>query len=240
MVLNIAVLVLLGLLPSLLWLGFFLRRDQHPEPRYLLTRTFLMGMILSPIAVGLQWAFVGLGQTFPSRIFDFNSPHFFLWAALVEEVVKFLAIWFTVLNDPEMDEPVDAMIYMISASLGFAAIENILVLFRSMPQGLDEAVRIWALRSVGATLLHALAGALTGYFLALAWFYHEHQKKLIVLGITLASITHFVFNVLIFVFQESEAQVGFSYALVLLVVFAGLIRILFQKIKERTMGMVSP
>ena len=85
-----------------------------------------MGMILSPIAVGLQWAFVGIGQKFYPQIFSFDSIHFFLWAALVEEVVKFMAIRFMILNDPEFDEPVDAMIYMITASLGFAAIENIL------------------------------------------------------------------------------------------------------------------
>jgi RsiW-degrading membrane proteinase PrsW (M82 family) len=31
------------------------------------------------------------------------------------------------LRDPEFDEPIDAMLYMIIVALGFATIENILV-----------------------------------------------------------------------------------------------------------------
>ena len=168
--LNLA-LILLGFAPSLVWLGIFLKKDSHPEPRYLLIRVFLMGMILAPIAVGLQWAFVGLGEKFSPAIFAFSSAHFFLWAAFVEEIVKYWSVKFTALNNADFDEPVDAMIYMITASLGFAAIENILVLFRSSAESVNLALQVWALRSVGATLLHALSGAIIGYFLALSWFY---------------------------------------------------------------------
>ncbi len=229
--LNAPLFVGLGFLPSVVWLAFFLKRDLHPEPKYLITRTFLMGMILSPLAVGLQWAFVGIGQKLYPQIFSFDSLHFFLWAALVEEIVKFLAIRFIVLNDPEFDEPVDAMIYMITASLGFAAIENILILFKSAPDGLDNTLQLWALRSVGATPLHALAGALTGYFLAMAWFYHGHQKKLIAIGIILAGLFHFTFNILLFSFEESPA--GLLYSWLWLIVLAILIQILFHKIRGR-------
>ena len=224
-------LILLGFLPSIVWLGIFLRKDCHPEPRYMLIRTFLMGMILSPVAVGLQWAFVGLGEKAWPQIFAFSSAHFFLWDALVEEIVKYWSVKFTVLNNPEFDEPVDAMVYMIAASLGFAAIENILVLFRSSTESVDLALQVWALRSVGATLLHALSGAIIGYFLALSWFYFEHQKKLVTIGIILATLFHFTFNVLIFSFPDSRD--GFIYSLILLLVFAGLIQILFRKVKER-------
>ncbi len=217
-------LIFLGFLPSFVWLIIFLRKDSHPEPRYLLIRTFLMGMILSPIAIGLQWAFASFSS--------FNSAHFFLWAALVEELVKYWAVKFTVFNNPEFDEPTDAMIYLITASLGFAAMENILVLFRSSAQSLDLALQVWALRSVGATLLHALSGAIIGYFLALSWFYFEHQKKLIVIGIILATLFHFTFNILVYSFPETRD--GFIYSLTLLLVFAGLIQILFRKIKARS------
>lgn len=230
--LNAPLLVGLGFLPSLLWLAFFIRRDLHPEPKYLITRTFLMGMIISPLAVGLQWLFVGFGQKFYPQIFSFDSLHFFLWAALVEEVVKFLAIRFMILNNPEFDEPVDAMIYMITASLGFAAIENILILFKTVPSGLDSTLQLWALRSVGATPLHALAGALSGYFLALAWFYHSHHKKLIVIGLMLAGLFHFTFNILIFSFEEAPS--GLFYSWLWLAIFAVLVHILFRKIRARS------
>lgn len=236
---SASLLTIMGLLPSLVWLGFFIKRDIHPEPKYLITRTFLMGIILAPLAVGLQWIFVSMGQKFYSDIFSFQSPHFFLWAAFVEEIVKFLAVRFIVLNDPEFDEPVDAMIYMITASLGFAAIENILILFKAAPDGLENAVQLWMLRSVGATLLHALAGALTGYFLALSWFYYEHQKKLVAIGIILAGLFHFVFNLFLFSFQEDSR--GIIYSLIFLAIFAPLIQALFHKVKNRMIsGFAAP
>ncbi len=190
-----------------------------------------MGIILAPLAVGLQWIFVGLGDKFSPVIFSFQSTHFFLWAAFVEEITKFLAVKFIVLNNPEFDEPIDAMIYMIVASLGFAAIENILILFKTIPDGLQGTLQLWALRSVGATLLHALAGALVGYFLSLSWFYHEHRQKLVAIGIILAGIFHFVFNILLFSFQEDFRGVVFS--LFLLAIFAGLVQSLFHKTKDR-------
>ena len=52
----------------------------------------------------------------------------FIVAGFVEEYFKYLVVRFKVLNSPEFDEPVDAMIYMIIAGLGFAALENILYL----------------------------------------------------------------------------------------------------------------
>ena len=228
---NLA-LILLGFAPSLIWLGIFLKKDPHPEPRYLLTRVFLMGMILAPVAVGFQWSFVSLGEKFSPFIFSFNSAHFFLWAALVEELVKYWSVKYTVLRNPEFDEPVDAMVYLITASLGFAAIENILVLFRSSTEGLNLALQIWTLRSVGATFLHALSGAIIGYFLALSWFYFEHQKKLIAIGIILATLFHFTFNIIVFSFQETRE--GFIYSLILLLIFAGLVQTLFRKVRERS------
>lgn len=237
-VLNIVLLVGLGLLPSLVWLAFFLKKDLHPEPKYQISRTFLMGMILSPIAVGLQWSFVSLGRIFSPAIFSFDSLHFFLWAALVEEVVKFLAVRFLILNNPEFDEPVDALVYMITASLGFAAIENILILYRLGPEGLAGVLPLWALRSIGATPLHALSGALTGYFLALAWFFRHYLKRLVTIGLLLASLFHFTFNVLIFSFENQT--IGLIYSILWLVVFGFLIQLLFQKIKNRSVWLYHP
>jgi RsiW-degrading membrane proteinase PrsW (M82 family) len=228
---NDALLVILGLLPSLLWIFFFLQRDSHPEPNYLLTKTFLMGIIISPLAVFLQASFSKVGAWGPPDIFAADGSLFFLWAALVEEFLKFLAVWIIALRDPAFDEPVDAMIYMMMAGLGFAAIENILVLFRTIPNGIHATLTIWILRSVGATLLHALSCSLMGYFLALSWFFRHHQKKLIVLGLTVATLFHFAFNT--FLAGSLDQLRGLALATGLLCVMAFLVFLLFDKIKGR-------
>ncbi len=190
-----------------------------------------MGIILSPIAVLLQ---LGVTRVLAPMGFSFiagDTPGFYLWAALVEECVKYYAVRTIVLRNPAFDEPVDAMIYMMTAGLGFAAIENILVMFRTIPHGAQAAFAVWSLRAVGATLLHALSSSLIGYFLALSWFFRDHHRKLLVLGILLATLFHFVFN--LFLASADNQTHGLIYATTLLLIMGFLVSVLFVKIKAR-------
>lgn len=229
-----ATLVALGFAPSLLWLTFYLRNDCHPEPKYLLIKAFLMGIIISPLAVLLQLGFSELRTVFNFEFLYQGTPVFFLWSSLVEEFLKFLAVYLVVVRNPEFDEPVDGMIYMITAALGFAAIENVLVMFNLIPNGAEMALNTLALRFVGATLLHALASGFTGYSLAMSWFFQEHKKKLIFFGLTLATLFHGTFNMLIVFAQESANPViGLVYTTFLLITLSFLVSILFDKISER-------
>src|SRR3990167_3714338 len=174
---NAVILVVLGLLPSLLWLSYFIKRDIHPEPKYLVTKVFLMGIIVSPLAILFQIAFTKLGDFSAYNIFQGGSPGFFLWASFVEEFIKFYAVRMVALNSPDFDEPVDAMIYMMVAGLGFAAIENILVLFRTIPDGAEIALKVWAFRPWGATMLPGLSSAFRNCFLVMAWVFRVLHGK---------------------------------------------------------------
>lgn len=225
-------LVALGLLPSLVWMFFFYHQDCHPEPKYLVTKTFLMGIIISPVAVLFQIGFNQIGYWTPLNAIIAQGSLFFLWAAFVEEFIKYYAVRIIALTDPAFDEPVDAMIYMMMAGLGFAAIENILVLFRTIPNGVQTTLTIWALRSLGATLLHALASGLVGYFLALSWFFQNHRKKLLVVGLLIATLFHFTFNT--FLASADNQLQGLLLSVGLLCVMAFLIFLLFDKIKRRS------
>jgi RsiW-degrading membrane proteinase PrsW (M82 family) len=234
--LQYAVLIALGFVPSLIWLNFYLRRDCHPEPKYLIIKTFLMGIIVSPIAIQFQLLFVQAISHFTHQSASANGTAFFLWAALVEELVKLLAVYWIALRSPEFDEPVDAMVYMITAAVGFAAMENILALFRSVHDGayIYETLRMWTLRFVGATLLHTLASALLGYFLAMSWFYDQHRKKLIVVGLVIATLFHFTFNMILTINANSVADPRpLWYTTALLILMAFLVSVLFDKIRER-------
>lgn len=189
---------------------------------------------MAPLAIAMQWWFrsaaLGLWPGYEIQ----TSVWFFLWAAAVEEVIKFLVVYFAVLRDPEFDEPTDAMIYMISAGLGFAAIENILVLFQAIPNGANTAVQIWLLRFVGATLLHAVASATVGYFLALAWFYSHHRKKLIMSGIGIATLLHLVFNITLL--SGNGKPEGFVFSTAFLILIAAIISFLFARLRKLETG----
>ena len=229
-------LIIGGLLPSFLWLLYYLRKDCHPEPKHLIVRVFIGGILLAPIAIIAQLIFTQLGSQWYPNYDIGGSAAFFLWAALVEEVVKFLVVKYFVLHDSAFDEPVDAMIYLIVAGLGFAAIENILVLYRNFPDGLAITGQILLLRFFGATLLHALSSALFGYFLGLSWFFHEHSKKILLLGMSLATLFHFTFNALLVNLSPRNGIALSSIALVIMVV---LISFLFSMIKLRASGKLS-
>lgn len=231
-------LVLLGILPSLIWLWYWLHKDEHPEPKVLITKVLLLGLILSPLAIVFQLLFVNL----LARIIGADAatlsdgPAFYLWASFVEELVKYAAVFFIVLRSPEFDEPVDAMIYMLTAALGFAAMENILVINRVFGDGLTATAGIWGLRFAGATLLHALSSALMGYFIALAWYFFEYRKTLFAAGLGLATLFHWTFNLFI---SRSEQTLSLLYSTLLLIAMAFLVSALFDKIKERH-GQVTP
>ncbi len=227
------ILVTLGLIPSLVWLYFYTRKDCHPEPKNLLAQTFLMGIVISPVAILLQFSFAQLASTITgiSQAATQNTSYFFLWAAVVEEVIKFYAVRMLIMGSPEFDEPIDAMIYMITAGLGFAAMENILVMFRVFPDGTQVALATWTLRFTGATLLHALSSGLMGYFLAMSWFFQDHKKKLVFIGLIMATVFHFTFNIFLSAFDNRLT--GLVYSTALLLIMAFLVSILFDKIKER-------
>lgn len=225
-------LIFVSALPSLIWLGYWLRKDCHPEPKTLITKVLLLGIMLSPLAIAAQLFFAQSAARWVgvdvSVVMD--SPLFFLWAALVEEFVKYLVVFFIVLRSPEFDEPIDAMVYMLTAAMGFAAMENILAITRAVPDGISAAIGLWGLRFAGATLLHALSSALLGYFIALSWFAFTHRRGLFLSGLALATVFHWIFNLFI---SQMHQQVSLIFTTFLLIAMAFLISTLFDKIKER-------
>ena len=192
-----------ALLPSIIWLLFFLQEDQHPEPNRLVIKVFFFGVASAGLALFLEKFFIELmGATtllagFTGGQFASGGIVIFAVIALIEEYVKYLAVRASVLRDPEFNEPVDAMLYMVVAALGFAAAENVLFLSSVFdpPGGLYAGIEYTARRFLGATLLHALASATLGYFLALSYFQHRRHKILTLgIGLGLGAFLHFLFN----------------------------------------------
>ena len=172
--------VIFGLAPSFIWLCFYIRKDAHPESNKMVLKIFSFGMTMTIIAAILELGAqktVESGTNFVQDSVFLSSVSFVLYNCLIiflillnafiEEYIKYAVVKETVLNNSAFDEPTDAMIYMIIVGLGFAAVENMLILF-SMENffGMQTAY-VWSLRFFGATLLHALCSGTVGYFLAL-------------------------------------------------------------------------
>jgi RsiW-degrading membrane proteinase PrsW (M82 family) len=224
---NLALVVLLALLPSILWLVFFLKEDRHPEPKRLLIFTFCAGAIVSIPILTLQVIFQKIVAG-PLNVFIFLV----LGLAIIEEGLKFLSAYLSVRKEPAFDEPVDAMIYTIAAALGFATVENIFIMGDKLDYlslaNFVTSLSTLGFRFIGATLLHGLASAVTGF----NWAIGRKTKRLgyrIAIGIGAATIIHFVFNYLIYRFEN----VNLFYPSVFLIFTAFFVFHDFSKLKTK-------
>ncbi len=237
--------ILLGLLPSLVWLSFYLRKDKHPEPNSVVLQIFIYGMLLAPLAIVLELLLIWLLEpsidfsSLLSRTGQGSLLKIILAAtlipALVEEYLKYSVVKYKVLKSSVFDEPVDAMLYCIIAGLGFAAVENLLIIFKNT--SFPDALTVISLRFLGATLVHALASGMVGYWLALGLLYTKQRKKLILTGLTLAIIFHSCYNYLTITFFNRvifEQKIIFLSLIVFLLIFvAFLVSYYFRKLKRQ-------
>ena len=179
-----SILMFLGALPSGIWLMYFLRKDVHPEPNRIILLVFAAGMGSALVALAIERLILPAFGAFSSPLPAFAS--LFIGEALVEELVKYGAVRFTVLNRRVVDEPIDIPLYFIVAGLGFAALENVLVLMGAgVPWNTPEIAGLSALRFLGAVFLHALVSGMLGYFIV---------RNRLFAGLCSAVILHGLFN----------------------------------------------
>lgn len=212
-----------GVIPTLIWLWFWLREDRHPEPWQYITLVFIMGIVAVPIVIPFQ-------KSINSFLFLSPALLFFAWAAL-EEVFKYSAAYFAAIRNYINDEPIDPIIYMIIAALGFAALENTLFLMEPISKQLIvDSVVIANLRFVGATLLHVVSSATVGIFLSLAFYKSKKEKFLyLIIGLFTATVIHALFNIIV----TSESQLGGPITALLYTWIGALFLIfIFEKIKK--------
>ena len=230
--------IFLTFLPPVLWLLFYLHEDRRPEPKLLLALAFVGGMASVVVALFIQLFLLedpgGLLPYYFAITFEAYPIFYFFVIGIVEEYVKYLPVKFLIFRRIEFDEPVDAMIYMMTSAMGFAALENLFFgvpLFReSFMSGLEVVTN----RFLGANLLHALSSAIVGYFIAKSFLspYHHH---FVAAGIIIASLLHLVFNYLILV--SGDSSLGFMYLFFLLLIMTIMVLIEFEQLKRRNVNL---
>lgn len=201
-----------GILPVLAWLWFWLREDDaHPEPRALIALAFLAGMIAVAIAIPLEKGVQGFLESVAAGTFFASGAFVYSFWSGIEEVVKFVLAYATVLRRNEDDEPIDPVIYMVTVALGFAGAENTLFLLSPL-----SGTTVWQeiltgnLRFIGATLLHVLSSAVIGVALGLAFYKSKKTRFLAgVVGLVLAVGVHAAFNFLILNTPEDQMMKTF-------------------------------
>jgi protease PrsW len=212
-----------GILPALFWLWFWGREDKlHPEPRGHLLIVFLGGMASVLLVYPLQkLAFDAYGLT---------TSTLFIWAS-IEELAKYVVVALLVLYTVDYDEPVDALIYLITAALGFAALENTLFILSPMLDGdFAKGLVTTNMRFLGASMLHVVCSAILGYTIARAFFANRVMKMAWrIFGLSLAIGLHTVFNLFI-IGDENGSKTFLAFSVVWMM--AIVVLVLFEKVKK--------
>lgn len=178
-----------GILPAVFWLWFWLKEDDlHPEPRGLIILSFLVGMLATACAYPIE-------KYIATNIATNDSMLLFLWA-ITEESLKFLGIYIVALRSKYFDEPIDALVYLVTIALGFSALENTMFLLNPLGDGDALAtILLGNFRFIGATLLHVAASGFVGMILALTFYQGAWKRRIAALvGLVGAIVLHTLFN----------------------------------------------
>ncbi len=227
--------ITLGILPSLIWLVYFLEKDNEPEPKIRVLLVFIFGILGAGMAAAIQGpAREAIYSLDPSQFSEiellmisfFDS---FFVVAFLEETVKLFAVLagVLVLGVRELDEPVDFIIYMITAGLGFAALENFIYFSNAKPSVMAELV---FLRFAITTLFHGIVAGILGYFFALS--VRKIKRRFIFIGLFVVTFLHTLYNLLV---ELMAASTGSLYPIILLaflLILTSLLLSAFRKTKE--------
>ncbi len=219
----------LGILPSLIWLLYFLEKDKDPEPKQMIVLAFGLGILgagLASLFQGyLREIIMNLTGFKPAVIAFLNS---FLAISFLEESTKFLAASFIfVFGVKNIDEPVDFIIYMITAGLGFAAFENYLYFSNAAATIIAELI---FLRFAITTLFHALSAGILGYFISRA--VRTRSDYLIFTGLITVTFLHTLYNALIELMSTTGDLFYSSFLLVFIFLLSLVLVTAFTKTKE--------
>jgi len=232
---TIIIYIILGVIPSLIWLAYYLREDVHPEPKKMIVVVFLWGCVITIptffIQIGLTNLLNGVEINFTAK----NLMYWFFVIAFTEEFLKYLVIRLKVINSPHLDEPLDIMLYMVIAALGFAAVENVLYLLvpaGQMPfdQLVIRTLAINFIRFIGAIFLHTLCSAVVGYSLAIAFCQAKKSITPVIIGLLAAALLHGLYNFSIMTLGSAYMKIGAASLIILtlaFLVFSG-----FEKLKK--------
>ena len=226
--------IIFGVLPSSIWLSYYLRKALHPEPKKTIVRVFLWGALVT-----IPVFFVQIGLAYLLGKADFGPLttaiiYWFLVISLSEEIFKYLVVKIKILDSPDLDEPLDIMLYMVVAALGFAALENILYLFAPIDQlsfnaMMNRTLAITLIRFVGATFLHTLCSAVIGYAIAISLCDQKNRFTEATLGVIMAVLLHGLYD---FSIMTLDGYLKLAVPVIVIITLAFLVFSAFDKLRK--------
>lgn len=183
-------LFVISILPAIFLLWYCGKYDSsRPEPRHMLWKTFKYGIVATFCAAILEQNMLDYLPSFISGVWTLAFVTAFIVVALVEEFLKFFVVRKIISQSKHFNEIIDGVIYTVTASLGFATLENLFYVFQN-------GASIGMARALLTVPAHALFSGIMGYYLGkaqmakLPW----EGRNLALKGLALAVLYHGLYN----------------------------------------------
>jgi len=191
---NLAISIALAIIPALVIVAYFRRKDRaRPEPRGVIIRIFLLGLLSTIPAILLELGILELLGPLNSSRFLYPILKAFVVVAIVEESLKYFIVRKFAFSRECFDEVMDGIVFTVIAGMGFAFLENILYV-------LGKGMTIGILRAFTAIPMHAAVSVIMGYCIGQAKFCDDRRsrRKLLFKGYILGVLFHGLYDLSIF------------------------------------------
>ncbi len=183
-------LLLLALAPVVIIMMYVYFRDRYEkEPIKLILKGMLLGaIIIFPVGVIENYtiAFGKDFQTLPKAVWTG-----FIVAGATEEVFKYFMVFILIWRNPNFNEKFDGIVYAVSVSLGFAAIENLFYVFS------NNSMQVGLLRAFTAVPGHTIFGIVMGFYLGMARFSNQNRGKWLLRAFLVPWLLHGIYDFII-------------------------------------------
>ena len=204
-----------ALLPVFLILRYVYLLDKNErEPLNFVLKVVIYGAIFSiPCAAAERFLISMISMYYDPTTIQFAWMENTVGVALVEEFSKWLVLMLIVWKNKNFDYRYDGIVYAVSASLGFAALENILYVV-SYGTGVSIGRAIFAIPG------HATFGVFMGYWLSRAktfWLDSKTVRMKIckLLALCIPMLIHGAYD---FLLSEQVAALGYQYVFYIYVI----------------------
>lgn len=204
-----------ALLPVFLILRYVYKLDRNErEPLGFVLKVVIYGAVFSiPCAAAERFLIALIGSYYDPATIQYAWVENTVGVALVEEFSKWLVLMLIVWKNSNFDYRYDGIVYAVSASLGFAALENVLYVI-SYGTGVSFGRAIFSIPG------HATFGVFMGYWLSRAktfWLDRKYTRMKIYKLFALC-IPVFIHGAYDFLLSEQVEALGYQHIFYLYVI----------------------
>ena len=224
------ILGVMAILPAIFLVYLIYKKDSiEKEPIRLIGFVGLLGALTVLGAGLLEHVAISMLHISNPTLSHFIECFFII--ALVEEGGKLFVTYISVWKHPEFNYRFDGIVYAVSASAGFAIVENLFYIFQN-----ENSFSVAILRAITAIPGHIVFGIVMGLFIGMAKYYkglgdNTMKSFCLVLALIGPMVVHGLYDFILFGLEENEGNVLLLFGYIIFQDIIGIL-ILFNSAKK--------